>query len=76
MFRSTTKESLSNFIPILHPEGFMLCRKAVYNGLSLELYTPFNLHLRTKSVPLSFSYILMYQMLVDKQTYFEINHNL
>ena len=32
----------------------MLCKKTVYNGLSLELYTIFDLQLRTKSVPLSF----------------------
>ena len=32
----------------------MLCKKAVYNGLILELYTPFDFHLRTISVPLPF----------------------
>ena len=34
----------------------MLLKKAVYNGLSLELSTPFDFRLRTKSVPLSFCY--------------------
>ena len=32
----------------------MLCKKAGYTGLSLELNTPFDFQLRTKSVPLSF----------------------
>ena len=32
----------------------MLCEKEVYNGLSLELYTPFDFQLRTQSVLLSF----------------------
>ena len=32
----------------------MLCKKAVYNGLSLELNAPFDFQLRTESVPLSF----------------------
>ena len=32
----------------------MLCKKAVYNGLSLEVYTPFDFQLRIKSVLLSF----------------------
>ena len=32
----------------------MLCNKAVYNGLSLEVNTPFDFQLRTKSLPLSF----------------------
>ena len=38
--------SFSAPIFILYPEGFMLCKKAVYNGLSLELYTPFDFKLR------------------------------
>ena len=32
----------------------MLCKKAVYNGLSLELNTPFEFQLRALSVALSF----------------------
>ena len=32
----------------------MLCNKAVYNGLSLEVNTPFDFQLRTKSVLLPF----------------------
>ena len=32
----------------------MLYKKAVYNGLSLDLYTPFDFQLRTSLVPLSF----------------------
>ena len=32
----------------------MLCKKAIYNGLSLELNTPFYSQLITQSVPLSF----------------------
>ena len=34
---------------------FMLFKKAVYNGLSLELYTPFEFQLRTELVPICFS---------------------
>ena len=36
------KGYLSNFIPNLHSDSFVLCEKAVYNGLSLELDTPFD----------------------------------
>ena len=32
----------------------MLCKKAVYNDLSLELNTPFDFQLRTRLIPLSF----------------------
>ena len=32
----------------------MLCKKAVYDGLSLELFTPFEFQLRTQSISLSF----------------------
>ena len=32
----------------------MLCKKALYNDLSLELYTLFDFQLRTYSVPFSF----------------------
>ena len=45
----------------------MLYRKAVYNGLKLELDTPFDFELRAKLGPLS---------LVDKQMCFEIHHYL
>ena len=51
----------------------MLCKKAVYNELSLELSTIFDFQLRTKSVPLSFLNP-MYQVLIDKQMCFEIHH--
>ena len=51
----------------------MVSKKAVYNGLSLNVYTPFDFQLQTKPVPLSFL-ILMYQMLADTQTYFEVHH--
>ena len=47
MFASTAKGSLSNFIHILYSKSLMLCKKAVYNGLSLELNTPFHFQLRT-----------------------------
>ena len=47
LFCSTAKGSLSKFIPILYPESFMLCKEAVYYGLSLEVYTPFDIQLRT-----------------------------
>ena len=40
---STAKGFLSNFIPTLHPESFILCKKAVYNGLCLKVYIPFEL---------------------------------
>ena len=32
----------------------MLCKKAVYNGLNLELYTPFDFQLRILPGPFSF----------------------
>ena len=47
MFCSTAKGSSSNFIPILYLESFVLSKKAVYNGLSLGLHTPFDFQLRT-----------------------------
>ena len=53
-FLDQAKGSLSNFIPILYLEIFMLCAKAVCNGLRLESKTPFDFQLRTQSVPLSF----------------------
>ena len=34
---------------------FILFKKAVYNGLSLELHTPFEFQLRTQLVPICFS---------------------
>ena len=43
----SAKGSLSNFIPILYSESFMLYKKEVYNGLSLELNTPLDFQLRT-----------------------------
>ena len=52
----TAKKSLSNFIPILYSESFVLFNKVVYNGLSLELYTPFDFQLKPKSVLLPFLY--------------------
>ena len=54
LFCSTAKVSLSNFIPILYPERFMLCKEVVYNGLRLEVYIPFFIYIRTQSAPLSF----------------------
>ena len=42
MFCFPTKTLLSNCIPTLYPESFTLCKKAVYNGASLELYTHFD----------------------------------
>ena len=33
----------------------MLCKKAVYNGLSLELYTPFDFQPISQSVPFFFN---------------------
>ena len=39
---------------MLYSENYMLCKKAIYNGLSLELNTPFDFQLREQSVPLSF----------------------
>ena len=53
----------------------MLCKKAVYNSLTLQVYTPFDFQLRIKSVPF-FKKILTYQKLDNKQTYFEIHHGL
>ena len=54
MFCSTGKGSLSNVFPILYSEGFTLFKKAAYHGLSSELNTPFDLQLRTWSVPLPY----------------------
>ena len=51
----------------------MQCKRAVYNGLSSELYTHFDFQPREKSVPLSFL-ILICEVLVDKQMCFEIHH--
>ena len=36
-FFFTANGSPLNFIPVLYPESFMLCKKAVYDGLSLEV---------------------------------------
>ena len=47
MLCSIAKGSLSNFIPVLYPDSFMLYKKAVYSGLNLELYTPFDFQVRT-----------------------------
>ena len=74
LFCSTTKRSLSNFIPTLYPESLRLCKKAVYYGLNLEVNTPFDFQLRTLPVLLSFL-TLMYQVLNDKQTYFQNYHH-
>ena len=52
-----------------------LCSRAVYNGLSLELYTPFDFQPREKSLPCLFL-ILTSQELVGKQMCFEIHHYL
>ena len=46
----------------------MLCKKAVYNGLRFQVYT----HLVLFCCFLT----LMYQMLADKETYFEIHDHL
>ena len=46
LFCYTAKGSLSNFISILYVESLMLCKKAVYNDLSLELNINFDFHLR------------------------------
>ena len=46
LFCYTAKGPLSNFIPILYVESLMLCKKAVYNGLSLELNINFDFDLR------------------------------
>ena len=53
----------------------MLFKKAVYNGLSSELNTPFDFQLRTLQY-LCTCLIIKYQVLVDKQMYFEIHHYL
>ena len=42
LFCSTAKRSLLNVIPVLYPESFVLCKKAVYNHLHLDLYPPLN----------------------------------
>ena len=50
MFCSTAKGFLSNFILILCPESFILLKKTVNKGLSLELNTPFDFQLITQSL--------------------------
>ena len=53
---STAEGSILNFIPVLYPERFMLCKKAVNNGLSQQVYIPFSFQLRIQWMPLfSFS---------------------
>ena len=47
LFYSTAKGSLTVFITTLYPETFMLYKKAVHSGLSLEVYNPFDFQLRT-----------------------------
>ena len=73
MFYFTAAGSLSNFIPILYSESFMLGKKAVFNGLSLELNTPFDFELRTLSVLVLF---FNSKVFVDKQACFETPHYL
>ena len=54
-------------------------KKASYDAISLELYTPFDFKLIIYSVTLSIFYsnTFVYQpTLVDKQTYFEIHNYL
>ena len=53
-FCFTAKGSFPAFIPILYPESFMLCKNAVYNDLSSDVYTLCGFQLRTQSVPLFF----------------------
>ena len=73
-FSSTHKWSLTNFIQTLYPKGFLLCKKAVYNSLSLNLYSPYDFELKTQKVPLIFL-ILMYHVLGDKEGYLENDHH-
>ena len=47
LFCSTAKRFLLNFIPILKTESFVLSKKAVDNGLSLEICTPFDFQVTT-----------------------------
>ena len=46
-FCSPAKGSLSNYIPCLYQESFVLIKKALCNGVSLEVYAHFNFQLRT-----------------------------
>ena len=47
-FCSTAKGSFSNFLLSFCPDSFMLCKKAVYDNLSPELYTrSFSFELKT-----------------------------
>ena len=73
-FSSTYKWSLTNFIHTLYPKGFLLCKKAVYNSLSLKVYGPYDFELKTQKVPLIFL-ILMYHVLGDKEGYLESDHH-
>ena len=43
-----------NCIPILYPKSLTLCKNAVDNGVSLEVYIPFDFQLITYLVSLSF----------------------
>ena len=47
LFCATPKKLLFNCIPILHPETVFSFRKAVYNGVSLEIYITFDFKLMT-----------------------------
>ena len=38
LFCSTAKDSLLNSVLTLYPEIFILCKKTIYNVLSLEVY--------------------------------------
>ena len=74
LFSSTYKWSLTNFIHTLYPKSFILCKKAVYNSLSLKVYSPYDFQLRTQKVPLIFL-ILMYHVLGHKEGYLENHHH-
>ena len=41
LFYMAAKMLLSHFIPILYPEGLVLCKKVVCNEVILKVYTPF-----------------------------------
>ena len=74
LFSSTYKWSLTSFIHTLYPKSFILCKKAVYNSLSLKVYSPYDFQLRTQKVPLIFL-ILMYHVLGHKEVYLENHHH-
>ena len=70
LYCSAAEMSLANLILILYPDSFMLCKKAISNALCSKVCTSFISNKEHNQSPCLFL-TLKYQLLVDKQTYFE-----